>query len=68
MDKIILGTLGGFAIVFIVCAIIMFPIMWLWNWLMPVIFGLTKITCWQALGLSLLTSFLTRSSAIIKSN
>ncbi|MBB6462112.1 hypothetical protein [Flammeovirga kamogawensis] len=25
--------------------------MLLWNWLMPVIFGLTTITFWQALGL-----------------
>ena len=32
------------------------PTMLLWNWLMPVIFGLTKISFWQALGLNLLTS------------
>lgn len=29
-------------------------IMGLWNWLMPVIFGLTTITFWQALGLFIL--------------
>jgi len=39
------------------------PIMWLWNWLMPEIFGLITITFWQALGLSLLSSFLIKSSS-----
>ncbi len=28
-----------------------FVIMWLWNWLMPEIFGLTTLTFWQAVGL-----------------
>ena len=39
------------------------PVMWLWNWLMPEIFGLVTITFWQALGLSLLSSFLFKSSS-----
>ncbi|HKJ86096.1 MAG TPA: hypothetical protein VKA06_08465 [Spirochaetia bacterium] len=30
----------------------------LWNWLMPEIFGLTRITYWQAWGLFLLFSIL----------
>jgi hypothetical protein len=38
------------------------PVMLLWNWLMPVIFGLTKISFWQALGLNLLSGFLFKSS------
>ena len=32
--------------------------MWLWNWLMPAIFGLTTINYWQALGLMALASLL----------
>ena len=40
------------------CFIYMFPIKWLWNWLMPMLFGLPKITAWQALGLSLLCNLL----------
>lgn len=28
-----------------------FVIMWLWNWLMPEIFGLTTLSYWQAVGL-----------------
>ena len=30
----------------------------LWNWLMPMIFGLTAITFWQAIGLVLLSKIL----------
>ena len=30
--------------------------MWLWNWLMPDIFGLQAINYWQALGLMVLSS------------
>lgn len=33
-------------------------IMWLWNWLMPTIFGLPTLTIWQAMGLLLLCRLL----------
>lgn len=46
--KIILSVLVGTILVLLFT----FPLLWLWNWLMPTIFGLTKITFWQALGLS----------------
>lgn len=35
-----------------------FVIMWLWNWLMPEIFGLTTLTYWQAVGLFILLRIL----------
>lgn len=35
-----------------------YPVMWLWNWLMPAIFGIKAITLWQALGLNILSAFL----------
>ena len=35
-----------------------FIIMWLWNWLMPDIFGLTALTYWQAVGLFILFKIL----------
>lgn len=38
-----------------------FPTMWLWNWLMPVLFGLTKITFWQALGINVFSGILFKS-------
>lgn len=40
------------------------PVMWLWNWLMPVIFGIVKITYWQAWGLMTLAGFLTKGSSV----
>lgn len=35
-----------------------FVIMWLWNWLMPEIFGLTTLTYWQSVGLFILLKLL----------
>lgn len=35
-----------------------YPVMWLWNWLMPAIFKLPTITAIQALGLNILASLL----------
>ena len=40
-----------------------FVVMWLWNWLMPSIFGLGEITFWQAWGLVVLTHILFKSHA-----
>jgi len=45
-------------IVLILSFLSAFPVMWLWNWLMPVIFNLPTITVWQALGLELLIGLL----------
>lgn len=35
--------------------------MLLWNWLMPMIFGLIKLNFWQSLGLMMLCSVLFKS-------
>lgn len=42
--EILIKFLGVIALIVIIAILLSFPIMWLWNWLMPVIFGLTKIT------------------------
>lgn len=47
---IVFGLLAG--------TIFTFALMFLWNWLMPLIFGLTVITFWQALGLLALSKIL----------
>lgn len=44
---------GG--IVLIIAFALILPMMWLWNWLMPVLFGLPKITVLQALGICVLS-------------
>ena len=51
---IVIGILV-FALVAVISAL---PVMLLWNWLMPDIFGLTTINFWQALGICFLSSCL----------
>jgi membrane protein required for beta-lactamase induction len=43
-----------------------YPLMLLWNWLMPVIFGLPEIMFWQAIGLNFLSTILFKSTTIKK--
>lgn len=47
---IIFGIVAGTAFTF--------AIMLLWNWLMPLLFGLTVVTFWQALGILVLSKIL----------
>lgn len=35
-----------------------FPVMWLWNWIMPDIFGLVTIGYWKAFGIMALCGIL----------
>ena len=60
------GFIVGIVIVTVVVIFILvaFPTMWLWNWLMPEIFGLTTISWLQALGLLALSNLLFKSSSI----
>jgi hypothetical protein len=51
----VIEILGVIALIVLLAILMALPTMWLWNWLMPTIFGLTKITFWQALGINLLT-------------
>lgn len=57
-----------FIIAFIFSLIFAWPFMLLWNWLIPVIFGLTTITFWQAFGLMVLCSFLFKGSTVSTSS
>jgi len=45
-----------FAMLFLL--VFSFVVMWLWNWLMPALFGWHVITFWQALGVLLLSKIL----------
>jgi len=58
----LLEILGGIALIVILAIVFSFPTMWLWNWLMPTLFGLVKITWVQALGLNVLSGILFRTS------
>jgi membrane protein required for beta-lactamase induction len=48
----------------IVIVLLGYPLMLLWNWLMPIIFGLPEITFWQAIGLNLLSTILFKPTTI----
>lgn len=52
---IIISALVMYTFVSVVLSI---PVLLLWNWLMPTIFGITKITLGQAWGISLLCGLL----------
>jgi hypothetical protein len=67
MEKVlgvILLVIGGIALVTLLLG---WPLMLLWNWLMPTIFGLPIITFWQAVGLNLLSTIIFKSQSF-KSN
>jgi hypothetical protein len=54
----ILRGLKFLPLVALAATIFSFVVMWLWNWLMPAIFGLHVISFWQALGLLVLGKIL----------
>lgn len=63
MEKIIALVI----LLLVVCAIVPAICMWLWNWLVPDIFGLQTITYWQSFGLMTLAScFFYRGSSSSK--
>ena len=59
-----IATLLG--LIAIVIVLLGYPVMLLWNWLMPEIFGLSEITFWQAIGLNVLCTILFRPSINVK--
>jgi len=66
MNNTIQTILTAILIIAITAVILGLPLMWLWNWLIPTIFNLPKITFWQALGINLLSILLFKPS--IKTN
>ena len=58
MGDIIIYVLGSIAFIAILALLFSLPTMWLWNWLMPSLFGITKITWLQALGVNFLSGVL----------
>lgn len=67
MEKSIAGCLVvvlGLGVVVGSSLLLAFPAMWLWNWLMPHLFGLITIDFWEALGINMLTGILFKSTNI----
>jgi hypothetical protein len=44
--------------VLLAATVFSYAVLWLWNWLIPAIFGLHAISFWQALGLLVLSKIL----------
>jgi len=58
VPAIIAMVIGGLALAFLFAFLFGWAVMYLWNWLMPEIFGLPTIGYWQAWGLVLLSHIL----------
>jgi len=57
----VIGVIGSICMILLILG---YPLMWLWNWLMPIVFGLPEITFWQAIGLNLISTILFKSTTI----
>jgi len=54
----------GIGVVLAVSLLFAVPVWLVWNWVVPVVFGLAKITLLQALGLSILSGLLLKPSGV----
>lgn len=52
------AVLAALVIAFVVSVLLALPIKWLWNWLIPSIFGLRTISVLEAWGLSMLVKLI----------
>jgi hypothetical protein len=58
-------VVGGIIVLFAVSALMSLPVMLLWDWLMPKIFGLPEINWFQAWGLLFLSGLLFKSHTTV---
>jgi len=68
MRGFISGIIGFVLLVGIIAFVMAIPVMLLWNYFMPDMFGLAEINFWQALALSLLSSMLFKSAGSSSGN
>jgi len=61
--KNVLTVIAAFISIIAISAVLIgYPIMLLWNWTLPDLFNIPRITFFQALGLGILASILFKSS------
>lgn len=63
--KIVTYTILSFFAVLIVGLVMVLPLMWLWNYVMPSIFGLPEISYLQMLALYYIVQFLFRTNITV---
>ena len=56
--RFVVTWLAGFALWLVVGLLTAAPLMWLWNWLIPKLFGLPEVGFFEAFGLLFLTKLL----------
>lgn len=61
----ITGIITFIVMLMLVALILGLPLMLLWNWLMPAIFGFVPIGFWQAVGLNILAGILFKSNVTV---
>jgi hypothetical protein len=59
LKTLLFALLLAAAVAFLASILIAYPVKWLWNWLLPEIFGLKEISALQAWGLVFLLSLMT---------
>jgi len=64
---VIIGAIGLIGLIVALAFLFSIPLLLLWNWLMPVIFGLKEITWVQSIGILMLSGILFKSGTPIKS-
>lgn len=66
--QIVLGVILGLLLLAGLSLIGAIPLYFLWNWLMPTIFGLSSVTFFQSWGLVWLTGILFKSNCSSKTS
>jgi hypothetical protein len=68
MSETIHNMLLVIGLLILACLLFGLPLMFLWNWIMPDIFGLSQIGFLQACGLQLIAGLLFKSTTQTKTN
>jgi hypothetical protein len=71
MEKLFTAVVVAFigaVFIAVIGVVVAYPLMLLWNWLVPAIFGLKTITFLEALGLYLLCGIVFKSPISIEGN
>ena len=61
--KVLNAMLVAVGAMLVVSLLTSLPVMWLWNWLMPKLFGLIEINMWESLGLTFLCALLFKNGS-----
>jgi len=68
MEKTVVVAVVAIGTLVLVALIMGLPLMLLWNWLMPMLFGFKTLTFWQAVGLNMLSGILFKNTSTTKSD